>query len=128
MQSEAQVKRKWEEKLAASEAEACSLNEEVGRLRAKLRQHEDKCNEYQFILDQQLKDRERLAFYKNSYADSETLRNSIVRLEAEKEELLIKTERLKAEISQRRFEPLSSIPVSPERNEVFTFMQGQAEE
>jgi hypothetical protein len=45
-----------------------------------MRQQEEKCSEYQFILDQQLKDRERLAFYKNSYADSETLRNTIARL------------------------------------------------
>lgn len=49
-------------------------------MRTRLRQQEDKCNEYQFILDQQLKDRERLAFYKNSYADSETLRNTITYL------------------------------------------------
>jgi hypothetical protein len=70
--------------VGASEAEAGQLNEEVGRLRARLRVQEDKCSEYEFVLDQQLKDRERLAFYKNSYADSETLRSSIARLEAEK--------------------------------------------
>lgn len=43
-QGEAQTRRKWEEKLAVSESEVSRLNEEVGKLRARLRQQEDKCS------------------------------------------------------------------------------------
>lgn len=88
--------------MSVDESDMMAMNEELSKLRYRLRQQESKCAEYEFVLEQQQKDKERLTFYKNSFSDSEQLRSAIARLQAEKEELILRAERLKAELSQRR--------------------------